>query len=55
MLEVKHDHREAGSKSTLRRWNRPEEVVVSPQDSVTVMKLDWTGDCSTVHTGSTGG
>lgn len=37
-------------ESTLCRWNRPEEVVVSPQDSVTVMKLDWNCDCSTIHT-----
>lgn len=34
---------------------RPEEMVVSPQDSVTVMDLDRTGDYSAVHTCSTGG
>lgn len=52
---MKRDPREAGSKSTLWRCNRPEEVVVSPQDPVSVMKLDWTGDCSTIYACSTGG
>ncbi len=40
-------------RSNLCWKNRPEEVVVSPQDSVTMMNLDWTGDYSTVHTCST--
>lgn len=51
-LEIKW-HTDADS--TLCRWNRPEEVVVSPQDAVTVMNLDWIGDCRTIHTCSTGG
>lgn len=29
---------------------RPEKVVVSPQDSVTMMELDWACDCSAINT-----
>jgi len=36
-------------KKQLEIWHGPEEVVVSPENSVTMLQLNWTGDWSTVY------